>query len=284
MITEAQEDREDKDEYYETEDEEFEESQQREEEPRRDKAESAPLRSRDYDIFADVCSRWVREESPLAPSNDHSIQHALLQLNDYDSDSDEGGPLPSPVGDSLCQDQTMEAWTLLDSYLKLDSRTGAEVHDALKKLSVGPEWETMWGRITGMEPDDDITAKAVRDALDLMKPTIVCLPVINSEAIDDPKVKSDVGFPCFDDLPGDEAKELTDEQKDLAQYLNGFLDVVDLEDFGFYYLRCRVSDFFLLSGSISTNPSLTNSDREERSPRYWREFSATFNRKSSLRV
>lgn len=259
LITEAEEDPEEEE--YGTEDEEYEESQ--EEELRRQKAESAPLRSRDYDLFANICSRWAQEEAPPAPSNARNITQSLRELNDYDSESD-SDELTSPAspavlpsascasaGPSAHQDREMEAWTLLDEYLSFDSGTGGEVHDALEKLCVGAEWEAMWGRITGIEPGDEGTTKEVRDALNLMKPTVAPPPpIVNSGTMDDPEATSKLDSPLFDGLQGSEAKELTDEQKDLAQYVNRFLGSVILEEYGVYYLRCHVSGFYFHANQV----------------------------------
>ena len=98
VITEAEEDREEEE--YEMEDKEYEECQKREQELHRQMAESAPLRSRDYDLFADICSHWAREEAPPASSSAPPIiKQALLQLNNYDSEpnSDELVPSASPA-------------------------------------------------------------------------------------------------------------------------------------------------------------------------------------------
>ncbi|KAE9398084.1 hypothetical protein BT96DRAFT_940484 [Gymnopus androsaceus JB14] len=198
--------------------------------------------------------------------------NALSQLNDYDSDSDSdtfvpptaspappavissvsappavppasAGPsgafstapvvLPSPYAaptlSSPNHDREMEAWVLLDKYLTSDSGQGGQVHAALEKLCVGAKWDDVWGRITGMEPGDEDAATAVRNALDSIKPTVPG-PTLLSDRVDSAHLE---------DFEVGEGEELTEEQKELAEYLNKFSDSVMLEEYGIYYVRCR---------------------------------------------
>ena len=320
---------------YDSDDEEYEHSQKRQEELRRQKAESAPLRPRNYDPFSKICNQWSQDKVSPHPSK----RLALTELNEYDSDSASDSLAPtgtslassvvipslSPISpaSSLMHDLEMEAWELLNSYFTSDSDKGGEVHAALEKLGVGSEWENMWGRITALEPGDADAGQSVREALDAMKPPDARLsgaptsvsdivlqydiwetlyyffkgitfkesvlaylesvsageewfslfrridtldyndrdeveslqqhlvelkPIVTSGIIDDNnEAPLDVDPALFDNLDNSEAVELTQEQKALAEHINQFLDNVMLEEYGIYYIRCRVSFLLLFS-------------------------------------
>ncbi|KAE9386213.1 hypothetical protein BT96DRAFT_949280 [Gymnopus androsaceus JB14] len=242
IVTEADEDSEAED--FESDDKHYDQSQQQEEDLRRQKAESVHLRARNYDPFAEICDRWLRQEAQPHPFKGN----ALSQLNDYDSDSDSDAfvpptaspappcspvvlpsPYAAPTLSSPNHDQEMEAWVLLDEYLTSDSGQGGQVHAALEKLCVGAKWDNVWGRITGMEPGDEDAATAVRNALDSIKPTVPG-PTLLSDRVDSAHLE---------DFEVGEGEELTKEQKELAEYLNKFSDSVMLEEYGIYYVRCR---------------------------------------------
>ncbi|KAE9392156.1 hypothetical protein BT96DRAFT_944869 [Gymnopus androsaceus JB14] len=199
IVTEADEDSEAED--FESDDKHYDQSQQQEEDLCRQKAESVHLRARNYDPFAEICDPPVVLPSPYAAPTPSSPNH----------------------------DREMEAWVLLDKYLTSDSGQGGQVHAALEKLCVGAKWDDVWGRITGMEPGDEDAATAVRNALDSIKPTVPG-PTLLSDRVDSAHLE---------DLEVGEGEELTEEQKELAEYLNKFSDSVMLEEYGIYYVQCR---------------------------------------------
>ncbi|KAE9388148.1 hypothetical protein BT96DRAFT_947830 [Gymnopus androsaceus JB14] len=246
IITEADEDSDAED--FKSDDEHYDQSQQQEEDLRRQKAESIHLCARNYDLFAEICDRWSQQEAQPRPFK----VNALSQLNDYDSDSDSdkfvpptASPAPPAVISSVSAPPAvppasagppgafstapMEAWVLLDKYLTSDSGQGGQVHATLEKLCIGAKWDDMWGRITGMEPGDEDAATAVRNALDSIKPTVPG-PTLLSDCVDSAHLE---------DLEVGEGEELTEEQKELAEYLNKFSDSVMLEEYGINYVRCR---------------------------------------------
>ncbi|KAE9383145.1 hypothetical protein BT96DRAFT_951598 [Gymnopus androsaceus JB14] len=191
------------------------------------------------------------------PSLDPFKGNALSQLNDYDSDSDSdtfvpptaspappavissvstppavppasAGPLgafstapvvlPSPYAaptpSSPNHDREMEAWVAKfmppwrNSALELNGTT----------CGVGL---LAWNR------GDEDAATAVRNALDSIKPTVPG-PTLLSDRVDSAHLE---------DFEVGEGEELTEEQKELAEYLNKFSDSVMLEEYGIYYVR-----------------------------------------------
>ncbi|KAE9391635.1 hypothetical protein BT96DRAFT_1001109 [Gymnopus androsaceus JB14] len=87
---------------YETNDKDYEALQEQEEELCRQKAESAPLRPRNYNPFAEICNHWSEAAHPLPPLTHPPQAQALLQLNMYDSNSkDLALPHASPASPAV---------------------------------------------------------------------------------------------------------------------------------------------------------------------------------------